>query len=82
MMYNNYYKKDIIIIIPKNKQNNITNLDKNDIKLKNKTYDNIRDIVINKKKIQKKYPKIIQKIKHIKKCRQSKFAIKTYNLFF
>ena len=49
MMYNNYYKKDIIII-PKNKQNNINNLDKNDIKLKNKTYDNIRDIVINKKK--------------------------------
>ena len=48
-MYNNYYKKDIIII-PKNKQNNIKMLDKNDIKLKNKTYDNIRDIVINKKK--------------------------------
>ena len=48
-MYNNYYKKDIII--PKNKQNNIKHLDKNDIKLKNKTYDNIRDIVINKKKI-------------------------------
>ena len=51
-MYNNYYKKDIIII-PKNKQNNITILDKNDIKLKNKTYDNIRDIVINKKKYRK-----------------------------
>ena len=50
MMYNNYYKKDIIII-PKNKQNHIKQLDKNDIKLKNKTYDNIRDIVINKKKI-------------------------------
>ena len=43
----NYYKKDIII--PKNKQN-INNLDKNDIKLKDKSYDNIRDIVINKKK--------------------------------
>ena len=66
MMYNNYYKKDIIII-PKNKQNNIKMLDKNDIKLKNKTYDNIRDIVINKKKMQKKYPEIIQKIIHIKK---------------
>ena len=78
MMYNNYYKKDIII--PKNKQNNINNLDKNDIKLKNKTYDNIRDIVINKKDIEK-YPKLIQQIKHINNCRQSKFAIKTYNLF-
>ena len=52
MMYNNYYKKDIIII-PKNKQNNIKILDKNDIKLKNKTYDNIRDIVINKKRYRK-----------------------------
>ena len=51
-MYNNYYKKDIIII-PKNKQNNINILDKNDIKLKNKTYDNIRDIVINKKRYRK-----------------------------
>ena len=49
-MYNNYYKKDII---PKNKQNNINILDNNDIKLKNKTYDNIRDIVINKKKHRK-----------------------------
>ena len=58
-MYNNYYKKDIIII-PKNKQNNIKVLNKHDIKLKDKSYDNIRDIVINKKKIQK-YPKIIQK---------------------
>ena len=36
-MYNNYYKKDII---PKNKQNNINKLDKNDIKLKDKSYDN------------------------------------------
>ena len=45
-MYNNYYTKDII---PKNKQNNINNLNKNDIKLKDKSYDNIRDIVINKK---------------------------------
>ena len=48
MMYNNYYKKDIIIV-PKSKQNNINILNKNDIKLKNKSYDNIRDIVINKK---------------------------------
>ena len=48
MMYTNYYKKDIII--PKNKQNHINNLDNNDIKLKNQTYDNIRDIVINKKR--------------------------------
>ena len=51
MMYNNYYKKDIIIV-PKSKQNNINTLNKNDIKLKNKTYDNIRDIVINKKDIE------------------------------
>ena len=49
MMYNNYYQKDIII--PKNKQNNINILNKNDIKLKDKSYDNIRDIVINKKKL-------------------------------
>ena len=48
-MYNNYYKKDIIII-PKNKQNNIKMFNKNDIKLKDKSYDNIRDIVINKTK--------------------------------
>ena len=47
----NYYKKDIIII-PNNKQNNIKNLDINDIKLKDKSYDNIRDIVINKKDIE------------------------------
>ena len=52
MMFNNYYKKDIIII-PKNKQNNINKLDKGDINLKDKTYDNIRDIVINKKDIEK-----------------------------
>ena len=50
MMYNNYYKKDIIII-PKNKQNNIKILNTNDIKIKDKSYDNIRDIAINKKKI-------------------------------
>ena len=48
MMYNNYYKKDIII--PKNNQNHKEKLDKNDIKLKDKSYDNIRDIVINKKR--------------------------------
>ena len=51
-MYNNYYKKDIIIV-PKSKQNQINILNKNDIKLKNKSYDNIRDIVINKKDIEK-----------------------------
>ena len=45
-MYNNY-KKDIIII-PK-KLNNLKISDKNDIKLKDKSYDNIRNIVINKK---------------------------------
>ena len=49
MMYNNY-KKDIIII-PK-KLNNLKKSDKNDIKLKDKSYDNIRDIVINKKDIE------------------------------
>ena len=48
-MYNNY-KKDIIII-PK-KLNNLKISDKNDIKLKDKSYDNIRDIVINKKDIE------------------------------
>ena len=31
MMYNNYYKKDIIIV-PKSKQNDINILNKNDIK--------------------------------------------------
>ena len=46
-MYNKTYKKDVIII-PKT---NILN--KKDIKLKDKSYDNIRDIVINKKDIEK-----------------------------
>ena len=45
-MYNKSYKKDVIII-PKS---NILN--KKDIKLKDKSYDNIRDIVINKKDIE------------------------------
>ena len=44
-MYNKYYKKDIIV--PKS---NILN--KKDIKLKDKSYDNIRDIVIIKKDIE------------------------------
>ena len=44
-MYNKSYKKDIII--PKT---NILN--KKDIKLKDKSYDNIREIVINKKDIE------------------------------
>ena len=48
-MYNNY-KKDIIII-PK-KLNNLKISDKKDVKLKDKSYDNIRDIVINKKDIE------------------------------
>ena len=61
MMYNNY-KKDIIII-PK-KLNNLKHLDKNYIKLKDKSYDNIRDIVINKKDIE--IPENNSKIKHIK----------------
>ena len=61
-MYNNY-KKDIIII-PK-KLNNLKISDKNDIKLKDKSYDNIRDIVINKKDIE--IPENNSKIKHIKK---------------
>ena len=46
-MYNKSYKKDVIII-PKT---NILNK-KNIIKLKDKSYDNIRDIVINKKDIE------------------------------
>lgn len=49
-MYNKSYKKDIIII-PKT---NILN--KKDIKLKDKSYDNIRDIVINNKKDIEKIP--------------------------
>ena len=61
MMYNNY-KKDIIII-PK-KLNNLNISDKNDIKLKDKSYDNIRDIVINKKDIE--IPENNSKIKHKK----------------
>ena len=60
-MYNNY-KKDIIII-PK-KLNNLKISDKNDIKLKDKSYDNIRDIVINKKDIE--IPENNSKIKHKK----------------
>ena len=63
MMYNNYYKKDIIVI--QKKQNNLKISDKNDIKLKDKSYDNIRDIVINKKDIE--IPENNSKIKHIKK---------------
>ena len=59
-MFNNYYKKDIIII-PK-KLNNLKISDKNDIKLKDKSYDNIRDIVINKKDIE--IPENNSKIKH------------------
>ena len=58
-MYKNY-KKDIIII-PK-KQNNIKISDKNDINLKDKSYDNIRDIVINKEDIE--IPENNSKIKH------------------
>ena len=49
-MYNKSYKKDIIII-PK-KLNNLKIPDKKDVKLKDKSYDNIRDIVINKKDIE------------------------------
>ena len=60
-MYKNY-KKDIIII-PK-KLNNLKISDKNDIKLKDKSYDNIRDIVINKKDIE--IPENNYKIKHKK----------------
>ena len=63
-MYNNYYKKDIII--PKNKQSNIEILNKNDITLKDKSYDNIRDIVINKKDIEN-ISENNSKIKHINK---------------
>ena len=66
MMQSSYYKKDIIII-PNNKQHNIKILDKNDIKLKNKTYDTIRDIVINKKKDIEKIPENNSKNKTSKK---------------
>ena len=61
-MYNKTYKKDVIII-PKT-LNNLKISDKNDIKLKDKSYDNIRDIVINKKDIE--IPENHSKIKHKK----------------
>ena len=61
-MYNKSYKKDIIII-PK-KLNNLKIPDKKDVKLKDKSYDNIRDIVINKKDIE--IPENNSKIKHKK----------------
>ena len=60
-MYNKSYKKDIII--PK-KLNNLKIPDKKDVKLKDKSYDNIRDIVINKKDIE--IPENHSKIKHKK----------------
>jgi hypothetical protein len=47
-MFNNYYytKKDIVIIPKSNDKNNLRNISKVDVKPnKNKSYENIRDIV-------------------------------------
>lgn len=50
-MYNNYHKQKNIIIVPKNNdKNNLKTLNKIDIKTKNSSYDNIREIVLEKKK--------------------------------
>ena len=50
-MYNNYHKQKDIIIVPKyNDKNNLKSLNKIDIKPKNNSYENIREIVLEKKK--------------------------------
>ena len=57
-MYNNYHKqKDIIIVPKKNDKNNLKTLNKIDIKTKNNSYDNIREIVLEKKKDRNSYNK-------------------------
>lgn len=50
-MYKNYHKQKDIVIVPKNNdKNNLKSLNKIDIKQKNSSYENIRDIVMEKKK--------------------------------
>ena len=50
-MYKNYNKQKDIAIVPKNNdKNNSKSLNKIDIKQKNNSYENIREIVLEKKK--------------------------------
>ena len=50
-MYNRYPKHKEIIIVPKNNEKNtLKSLNKIDIKPKTNTYENIREIVLEKKK--------------------------------
>jgi len=50
-MYKTYNKQKDIIIVPKqNDKNNLKSLNKIDIKTKNNSYENIREIVLEKKK--------------------------------
>ena len=50
-MYNKYQKHKEIIIVPKNNdKNTLKSLNKIDIKPKNNSYENIREIVLEKKK--------------------------------
>ena len=52
--HNNYNKKDIIVIIPKkiynNENLNLKSLNKIDIKQNDKSYENIKNIVLEKSK--------------------------------
>lgn len=51
MMYKNYNKQKDIVIVPKNNdKNTLKSLNKIDIKQKNNSYENIREIVLEKKK--------------------------------
>ena len=56
-------------------------MDKNDIKLKDKSYDNIRDIVINKKKRYRNTRKYFKNKTYKKNCRRYKLDIKIYRFF-
>ena len=51
MMCKNYTKQKDIVIVPKNNdKNTLKSLNKIDIKQKNNSYENIREIVLEKKK--------------------------------
>jgi len=51
MMYKNYNKQKDIIIVPKNNgKHNLKSSNKTDIKQKNNSYENIREIVLEQKK--------------------------------
>ena len=59
MMYNKYHKQREIIVIPKsNDKNNIKSLNKFDIKNKNNSYENIREIVLENKNNIKMEPQV------------------------